>query len=286
MDLTNLSGKSLGLARFIIIIFSAIVIVITVGVVVLICILLFAYNVDDLSAIINSQTVSSLGIFAMATLGVLLFTALLGICGSIRQSGCLLKLFAFILTILTMVEFAAACYYFAYSSEVDTFLKQEMASSMDHYVGENSTTADSIAWNFLQLKFDCCGIDSHEDWDVTSWKEADPSIGGYTQPYPYTCCTIENEPSLKNIKDGYVPPSDTDLENCYDTGTPGLHSKGCYSTVDELLSDYGFYVGAGIVALLSIQLLLIYLSCQISTKAQAKNSFSFSKRSPDDNNEK
>ena len=42
------------------------------------------------------------------------------------------------------------------------------------------------------------------DWDVTSWKEADPSIGGYTQPYPYTCCTIENEPSLKNIKDGYV----------------------------------------------------------------------------------
>ena len=60
------------------------------------------------------------------------------------------------------VSVAAACYYFAYSSEVDTFLKQEMASSMDHYVGENSTTADSIAWNFLQLKFDCCGIDSHE----------------------------------------------------------------------------------------------------------------------------
>lgn len=267
-------------------IFTLIVIIITIGVVVLVSVLLFAYNIDDLTAIISSQTISTLGVLVLVTLGVLLLTALLGMCGAVRQSGCLLKLFAFLLTILTMIEFATACYYFAFSSEVDTFLRREMSDSMEHYRGENSTTADSIAWNFLQLKFDCCGIDSQDDWVNTAWEEDGPAIKTYTQPYPYTCCTLESEPSLQNIKDGYVPPSDSDVVNCYDSGTPGLHSQGCYDTLNQLLSDYGFYIGAGILVLLSVQVLLIYLSCQISTKDQANNSFSFSNRAPDHKREK
>ena len=55
VDPTNLSGKHLRLSRTIIIIFTIIVMLMTLGIIGLICVLLFAYNIDELSEIINSQ---------------------------------------------------------------------------------------------------------------------------------------------------------------------------------------------------------------------------------------
>ncbi|XP_063721917.1 tetraspanin-18-like [Symsagittifera roscoffensis] len=283
VDPTSLSGKHLRLSRTIIIIFTIIVMLMTLGIIGLICVLLFAYNIDELSEIINSQTTSNLGIFVLSTFGVLLVTSCLGLCGALRQSGCTLKLFAFFLTILTVIEFAVASYYLAYSSEVESFLSSQMDSSMEHYKGENSTGADSIAWNFLQLKFDCCGIEREQDWAGTAWERMNNTVDGHNQKYPYTCCKISPEPGIEKIRDGLVRPTSADLDKCYiGSPPPGLHTEGCYDTLNQLMSEFGVWISVAIFVTIAIQLLLVYLSCQISTKHQAGNSFMFSSRVKDE----
>ena len=50
----------------------------------------------------------------------------------------------------------------------------------------------------------------------------------------------------------------------------------------QLMSEFGVWISVAIFVTIAIQLLLVYLSCQISTKHQAGNSFMFSSRVKDE----
>jgi hypothetical protein len=72
--------------------------------------------------------------------------------------------------------------------------------------------------NFMQTKFSCCGIDSHEDYAKMQFPARHEG-----EPFPYSCCHLKEgntwgDPDMSDV---------TDLFLCQSLHPDALHDQGC-----------------------------------------------------------
>ncbi|EDO34309.1 predicted protein [Nematostella vectensis] len=149
---------------------------------------------------------------------LVLVTALVGICGTCRESKCCLSIFFILLLVVFSLEITAGVLGAIYKNQAKDEVKNGLTDAIDHYSKEEQGFQKAV--DKLQENLDCCGSTGPNDWvNSTFWKEK--------HHLPKSCCT-----------------HDSDVCFPYDK----FHNtKGCYTTLlDKFNKNLSYIIGIGI----------------------------------------
>lgn len=182
------------------------------------------------------------GVYVILAMGGMLFLlGFLGCCGAIRENKCLLLFFFLLILIIFLAELAAAILAFIFREHLtrDYFTKELKT----YYQGSNSTDVFSATWNTIMTTFECCGVNSADDFDQQSlFRRLYPS-----RLVPEECC--QGNDLLMN------------KEECLH-GIMQIRSKGCYSAVVDYFETYIYMAGALAIVVLTIELFaMVFAMC-------------------------
>ncbi|CAH1154155.1 unnamed protein product [Phaedon cochleariae] len=168
---------------------------------------------------------------------IVFLVASLGCYGAIRESYYMLMAFALCLLIIFVIEFAVGIAAATYKNQFQSVLKEAMTDSLSKY---ESSKSDKIAWDNIQTKLECCGVDGPMDWSKR----------------PPTCC----HPTRENAPD----PSPEHCRNAK-PGDDFLYNYGCFEELQmKAESSSKVLIGVGI-GVAFIQIIGIILACWLAS---------------------
>ncbi|KAG6802585.1 hypothetical protein HZU73_01420 [Apis mellifera caucasica] len=181
--------------------------------------------------------------FSPATLlivvGILVFIiAFLGCCGALRESTCMVLVFAVSLSIVLVLELAAAIAAYALQDGIKDLLAEKINITMHQY-GKNVEATEAI--DFLQSKLYCCGYNGYKDWEEIM-KE---------QKFPPSCQSdIPSENNTCIYGDKEILCSE-------------FYTTGCIKNLSIIIHRSALYIGTGAIAIALIQLTGIMFACML-----------------------
>ncbi|XP_066247802.1 CD63 antigen-like [Euwallacea similis] len=176
---------------------------------------------------------------------IVFIIAFLGCFGAIKESYNLLLAFAGLLAVIFVIELAVGIAAAVYKGDFEGTLKNSLRKSMNNYTNK----VEQVAWDNLQKKIKCCGVDKPQDWEST------PS-----SKWPKSCCYDNSNPS-------HVPDNETPLED--DTcksqsfGTH-VYNTGCFKKVKgKIEGNTKVLIGVGI-GIAFVEIVGIILACWLA----------------------
>ncbi|XP_043665835.1 uncharacterized protein LOC122628074 [Vespula pensylvanica] len=179
--------------------------------------------------------------FSPATLlivvGILVFIiAFFGCCGALRESTCMVLVFAVSLSVVLIMELSAATAAYALQDTVKDLLEEKINHTMHEY---DKNTEIKSAVNFMQSRLRCCGYVDMSNWyDIEFTKENDMGI-------PNSCCDL-------------LGKDDNNKTICNNP-----YVIGCMSRLSIIVHRSALYIGTGAVAIALIQLTGIVFACML-----------------------
>ena len=189
-----------------------------------------AGSLSNLPLLLTAGTLGGAGLIIFCGL-VTFILAALGVLGGICQARPLLVIFAVGLILIVLIEFVGAVVVIVGITQrpvaIDSIAAQ-MRESLNGYRDSRDPPVNEAGNAFvdaMQNTFDCCGINSPDDWNNTAFVNF---TGGFL---PATCCA------------GVIT-------NCTLRG-PELHMNGCIPAIQSLLTSNGTAtIVVGVIALL------------------------------------
>uniref|UniRef100_A0A8C1EJQ1 Tetraspanin n=2 Tax=Cyprinus carpio TaxID=7962 RepID=A0A8C1EJQ1_CYPCA len=169
------------------------------------------------------------GVYAILIMGGMLFLlGFLGCCGAIRENKCLLLFFFMLILIIFLAELAMAILAFIFREHVSIII-----------AGYHQATCNIP----LTIMFDCCGVNSAEDFDDQSLFR----LVNHSRLVPEVCCQRNDLMMSK--------------EECL-KGIMPIRNKGCYSAVVDYFETYIYMAGALAIVVLTIELFaMVFAMC-------------------------
>lgn len=169
-----------------------------------------------------------------------------GCCGAIRNSKCLLGFYIFFLVLVFAGELAAGILAAVYKDEIINKFDQELTKSIQEDYKNNPSS-----WDAVQNELKCCGGISPNDYDNSTWQNAQTNS---QIKVPTSCCTLaDNGTSL-------------DKPSCQARLSPtNFHSEGCKEKLKSWVEDHSVIligVGCGIAALQIFGLVFAICLCR------------------------
>ncbi|XP_012277952.1 CD151 antigen [Orussus abietinus] len=90
---------------------------------------------------------------------IVFLVAFLGCYGAIKEHYNMLIAFAVALLIIFVIELAVGIAAAVFKNDFSMVMKDSLKMSMKNY-----TQADQMAWDNVQTKLECCGVESWKDW--------------------------------------------------------------------------------------------------------------------------
>uniref|UniRef100_A0AAZ3QEJ2 Tetraspanin n=1 Tax=Oncorhynchus tshawytscha TaxID=74940 RepID=A0AAZ3QEJ2_ONCTS len=172
--------------------------------------------------IITANPLLFTGVYIILAMGGMLFLlGFLGCCGAIRENKCLLL-----------------------------FLTREFFTKelKRHYQGYNNTDVFTGTWNAVMNNFDCCGVNSPEDFEESLFRLINPN-----EMVPAACCRRGSQPG----DSAYV-----NQDECLMGKMLFRNNKGCYSAVVDYFELYIYVAGALAIVVLTIELFaMVFAMC-------------------------
>ena len=168
-------------------------------------------------------------IFGPVGIALLVFGIFVTLVGGFGLFGacCKVKVLLIIYTIVVFLLLLAkvAVIVIVATGYYDDEIKSELTNTIDNdYGGIDDFTISSLSWNYVMLKYECCGLNDYEDFNTaTQWvKERTFTYNGemfnQTMVTPAACCTTEGTfPDLMPV-DANCTFSPTDNNNNWKTG--------------------------------------------------------------------
>uniref|UniRef100_A0A8D0LB19 Tetraspanin n=1 Tax=Sphenodon punctatus TaxID=8508 RepID=A0A8D0LB19_SPHPU len=185
--------------------------------------------------LVMSNTSSSGAPIVILVVGVIIFfISFFGCCGAWKENYCMVTTFAILLTLIFLVEIAAAIAGYIFKDKVKDALTVGFLADMKKY-GADSVATDTI--NELQNKYNCCGANNYTDWtDV--WRNSS---------VPESCC----------LHNGTKP-----APNCNVNPTPmTINTEGCAEKVEAWLHKHIVIVAAVALGVAFFEILGIIFAC-------------------------
>ncbi|XP_071750845.1 tetraspanin-33 [Centroberyx gerrardi] len=132
---------------------------------------------------------------------VMFMITFLGCCGALRNAACLLKTFLGILVAILLLQIAAAVLSFLFTDKVMERTEKLMKKAVVRY-REDQDLENVI--DFIQKKFQCCGVQSYQDWSQNVYFECsdtNPSLEACG--VPFSCCVQLQNQTVLNTMCGY-----------------------------------------------------------------------------------
>lgn len=136
--------------------------------------------------------------------------AFIGCCGACCKVAFMLWLYVIVLVVILVAEIVAIGVLYGKPE----LIKDQLKGSLKDYKGIASPEAYTLSWNIVMIQFQCCGVDSYQDFDVaTNWNRTVQNVRLET---PTACCKI-------------LPTSASDFK-CATTYDPALSNGriGCF----------------------------------------------------------
>uniref|UniRef100_A0AAZ3RZF9 Tetraspanin n=1 Tax=Oncorhynchus tshawytscha TaxID=74940 RepID=A0AAZ3RZF9_ONCTS len=169
------------------------------------------------------------GVYIILAMGGMLFLlGFLGCCGAIRENKCLLLFFFLLILVIFLAELAAAILAFVFREHLT---REKFTRDLKrHYQGHNNTGVFTSTWSALMTTFDCCGVNSPDDFEESLFRLLSPD-----KMVPGVCCQ-------GNAGD-----------ECLRGSMELRYNKGCYSAVVDYFETYIYMAGALAIVVLTIE---------------------------------
>lgn len=134
-----------------------------VGIFIIVCGCLGAYYMHMASSLVER------GYFTVPVgliiVGLIIFIfAFFGCCGAITQNTCMLITFSTLLVAVIIVQVALGALTFFYRDRARTFTANQMKTMMLEYYRDIEFNQARSAWDFVQSRLKCCGVNGPQDW--------------------------------------------------------------------------------------------------------------------------
>jgi len=101
--------------------------------------------------------------YLLIAIGCIVFVvAFFGCCGAVRESTCMIMIFAVLLAIVFLLELSAGLAVFLLRDGLEEYLVSRVNTSMQYY-SSDPEIARTI--DFMQRELACCGLEDYRDWD-------------------------------------------------------------------------------------------------------------------------
>ncbi|XP_031671859.1 tetraspanin-18 isoform X1 [Oncorhynchus kisutch] len=183
------------------------------------------------------------GVYIILAMGAMLFLlGFLGCCGAIRENRCLLLFFFLLILVIFLAELAAAILAFVFREHLT---REKFTRDLKrHYQGHNNTDVFTSTWNALMTTFDCCGVNSPDDFEESLFRLLSPD-----KMVPGVCCQGNTVDDLSR-------------DECLRGSMELRYNKGCYSAVVEYFETYIYMAGALAIVVLTIELFaMVFAMC-------------------------
>ncbi|XP_017075330.2 CD63 antigen [Drosophila eugracilis] len=171
-----------------------------------------------------------------------------GCWGALKENYCLVLSFSIMLAIIFILELAAGISGYVLRNDASTLIKTSLTDSLHEYnvVGKNSTTK---LWDDVQREFDCCGVTSYTDWNVTLTEGQ----------LPISCCDI--------------PAGTVGTFSCSANATTDTtrHDNGCLDGFSNYISAHAVSLGAAGVVIAVLQFFGVIFACYIAREIKIRN---------------
>ncbi|KAK0174718.1 hypothetical protein PV327_010455 [Microctonus hyperodae] len=167
--------------------------------------------------------------------GLVFVIAFFGCCGALKESTCMVLVFAVSLSIVLILEIAAAITAYALQDSIKGLLAKQINASMHQY---SSSLEVANAVDFMQYRLQCCGSYGASDWNEI--KMISPS----GLPHPDSCCAW-----TQFIGDGRI--------EC------GRYEEGCMSRMSMIVHQSAISLATGAIAIALIQFTGILFACTL-----------------------
>ncbi|XP_030387627.1 CD151 antigen [Scaptodrosophila lebanonensis] len=172
--------------------------------------------------------------------GLIIFLiASLGCFGAIKESPTLLLTYAVLLAVIFIIELAVGIAASVFKKDLEGMVKNSLQDSI-----KRSSSEDTMAWDNIQRKLMCCGVDTPADWRTMSANKT----------LPASCCRPQ-----------YV---DATVGHCTESpalGRDKYFQEGCVGKLkDRIDKNAVILIGVGI-GIAFIQILGIVLACYLAT---------------------
>ncbi|XP_045106785.1 CD63 antigen-like [Portunus trituberculatus] len=175
--------------------------------------------------------------------GIILVISFFGCCGAKRENVFMLKVFAGLMVLTLILEFAAAITVAVMRPNIEELVKNNMNSSMDKYGEPHNVVTE--AWDNMQMNYDCCGTTNYTDWKTTVYGSKSSVLG-----VPDSCCKDPTPGCGHNIFNDEDPVSPLNI-----------YTTACYQALsNSARHNMGAIIG-GIVGLAILQVIGIWMSC-------------------------
>ncbi|XP_004466121.1 CD63 antigen [Dasypus novemcinctus] len=185
-----------------------------------------------LREIVTENGSASLLSYVIIALGVFLFlVAFVGCCGVCKENYCLMITFAIFLSLIMLVEVAAAIAGYVFRDKVMSKFSKDFQQQMQNYP-ENNQTASFL--DHLQRDFKCCGATNYSDWSTILTPKG---------RVPDSCCINVTQNCGVNFK------PDT------------IYTKGCVQLIGNWLRSNVLVVAAAALGIAFVEVLGIVFAC-------------------------
>jgi len=165
---------------------------------------------------------------------VIFFIAFFGCCGAFKENYCMVTTFAILLSLVIIIEIAAAIAGYIYRNKISTVVQDSLTEMISNY--NNSTDEFRNAVDKLQKDLKCCGVNSSSDW--RHFKPSGNSV-------PDSCCV--------NVTTNCGIGTMTDAAK--------VHQEGCHDVVEALLKKNIQWVIVAALVIAFLQIMGIVFSC-------------------------
>ncbi|XP_025092715.1 tetraspanin-18-like [Pomacea canaliculata] len=200
------------------------------------------------------------------TSGFLVFgLGVVGCCGACKQTKCLLALYVGAVALALVLTLAATSVALAYRTVVAEELLAKLRDSLiTRYQGYiTSDDQFSRAMDFAQVEFQCCGVNSWQDYNLTTnWTVRSSAV------VPLTCCILDRDAYRKEnfyvLQDMACARSPNSTNSNIDTP--------CYGKIKEWIETQAYVIGGLGIAICVLQLAGMLLALCLMTSWKSKDS--------------
>jgi len=179
----------------------------------------------------------------------------------------MLMTYATILTILLIMQITAGILGAVFRNQILEELEASMNKTVTVFYGDDTKSAETEAYDFMQKTFKCCGVnDGPTDWVNTFWaNQIAFSNTTFKQVVPDSCCLLSDFDAtipVDRVKCNHYASGGVNSTND-ETADQFVHMSGCReSLVDWIKSHAAILIGV-VFGIAVIQLLGIIFACCI-----------------------
>ncbi|XP_060109169.1 CD63 antigen [Heteronotia binoei] len=161
---------------------------------------------------------------------VVFFIAFFGCCGAWKENYCMVTTFAVLLTLIFLVEIAAAIAGYIFKGQIKDVIETQIKNDMQGY--SNKTFKKDL--DDLQKEFSCCGVNNYTDWF---------QVASTNYTVPSSCCKPNATDCTKNAT------------------SDNVFQEGCVSKIDNWLKKHIVIVAGVALGIAFFELLGIIFAC-------------------------